>query len=317
MKKIGIFLLLLCFACDSDSVGPAGSSDFGIYLLKDKSASLYHMENIDINKLELEDAPWIGADDIEMYDYSSHCIYLKKTKADFFTQQVGISYNAQPFVVCANNRRCYIGAFYSMTSSIAISTPSIEDIADFIYPDDVIPIFSGFIGDHDQRNNFNIEIGLEQFGILHKGLVFELHSVEILDNGEIATIRYSYGIKNNDEDDLYILDPAKMGVNLFHYFTNGVVFRGNNIEYIAEYKTKETPDPWDSWKPEWFSKIRSGEVITKIITLKGYPHLPPGNYECFMFFNSPKNIAKEDRILSDGRYWLGYIQSPNFEMTIQ
>ncbi len=80
-------LLLLFIGCQSEDnlINPAEDSTFGIYLLKDRTLSIGQIQNKNIDELELESKPWLASTDIDFYDYSSHCIYLKKDKSEFFT----------------------------------------------------------------------------------------------------------------------------------------------------------------------------------------------------------------------------------------
>ncbi len=74
-------------------------------------------------------------------------------------------------------------------------------------------------------------------------------------------------------------------------------------------KVVDQPDPADSWKAEWFTKIGSGYAIERTVTLKGYPHIPAATYNCTFTFSNPNMISKTDRILPDGRYWLGHVEA--------
>lgn len=106
---------------------------------------------------------------------------------------------------------------------------------------------------------------------------------------------------------MYVLDPDKMGINLFHYFCIGLSFQNSNEYISSDYSEVEKPEPYDLLKPEWFTKIKSGTLIDRTVFLKGYPHIPSGKYNCSFYFFTPINIDKQDRETSDGRYWLGSI----------
>lgn len=64
-----------------------------------------------------------------------------------------------------------------------------------------------------------------------------------------------------DQSELLILDPDKMGLNLFHYFTNGLIIRNlsNNTSTIVKIQY-QTPSPWNGWHIEWLYRMSPGET---------------------------------------------------------
>jgi len=140
---------------DKNPIGPIEDSSFGIYLLKDKNIKIDQMTNTNINELELENTPWLNSSDIEFYDLSSHYIYLNKSNNEFFTTGKNISWDRQPFIVYANNTRCYIGCFHSSYSSLSINTPYIDELYLQMLPTDILAILYGNTT-NDKRNNENV-----------------------------------------------------------------------------------------------------------------------------------------------------------------
>ena len=49
--------------------------------------------------------------------------------------------------------------------------------------------------------------------------------------------------------------------------------------------------------------IHSGDS-TKTVIETGYPFIPSGSYDCYFRFPGP-GPGKEERILNDGRIWIG------------
>lgn len=238
MKKSIIVILLSVFlSCSTDKspLSPSGGSSFSIYLLKDHSISLQQIKDTDINELLLDDTAWISSDDIEFYDYSTHCIYLSKKKNEFFTKELSISMNDQPFVVKANNKRCYIGSFHSGAMSLGPTKPYIDEISTMFFPTDVLYINPGW-GSFDERNNTDVETALKSLNKLHSGIDINIKNIQVVDNSDTASVLYTYELLNHDKDNLYVLDPDKMGSDLFHYYTNGIVFRNNDRSFYSEYK---------------------------------------------------------------------------------
>ena len=133
---------------------------------------------------------------------------------------------------------------------------------------------------------------------------------------ELKSCNYSNGklvlnieLYNADTFNYYYLDPNKMGVSLFHYFTNGPIFW--NVNYSNSYKHQETvthPKPWNSWKKEWLTLIKSGERRNISITYNHFDRIPPGKYKVYFEFPGLNyGISQKDLALNGGRIWLGNI----------
>jgi hypothetical protein len=64
---------------------------------------------------------------------------------------------------------------------------------------------------------------------------------------------------------LYVIDPDKTGTALFHYFTNGIVFRGDAVLYQST--DKEVVTPAVDWDLSWFSEVPINSSIRRTVTL--------------------------------------------------
>lgn len=320
-KRLCIFtsalIVLSCFG-DETPTGPATDATFAIYLLDDTTMTTFQAIEYELSELQLQGAPWLSIDDIDFYDFSTHCIYLKENFSSLFssdTINVWRNVFGTPFVVVADGERCYLGSFYSLLSSWLPIGPRIEDIDCWQYPIDVIHInravgfnaadASAF---YDVRNDIRIRNSLLSQNKLNAGLQIELDNVEVINQPDTSTVVYTFTITNKDVDDLYVPDPELMVNNLFHFYTNGVTF-DNGHHYYSEYKSVTSPDPFYSWNIEWFTKIQSGHSIQRTVTLKGYPNIPVGSYYCWFKYSGPKKIERDNRMLSNGRLWLGEIES--------
>jgi len=301
-------LLLLVISCEinEDSAG-----NFSIYMLKDDGLSYLDIKDVDIDDLELKDDPWISSDDIKFYDFSTHNIYLNKSKSRFFDELADSSqfymfnFSSKPFVVNAGNQRIYIGSFFSAVSSMSIGKmPTISDGMIFYYPDDIIPIEFGSEQD-DPRRDPRIRNALIQDNIYHGGLSVELLDVLILENSDISTIQYTFRLTNTDSEDLYVFDPDKAGSAVFHYYTNGIDFWDKSTgKYLwSQYKISENAE----WSTDWYRRLDKGKSMTRTVTLKGYPQIPPGNYKCYFYYNTPIRIDKDHRTIHNSRIWLGRV----------
>jgi len=303
-------MILNNYMCERNPSSPNNNNPFSIHLLKNFSFTISDIIETDIDDLEIKNEAWIETEDIDFYDYSTHCIYLKNNKNVYFREELGISMNNQPFLVILNSKRHYIGSFHGGALAIAPTHPYIDELSINFFPSDVLYIAPSWNSDSvDVRNNMYIRENLENLDKLHEGLTLTITEIQIVDNSDTSTVKYKYIIKNNDQDDLLVIDPQKMGSDLFHYYTNGINFSGEGIIIGSKYKTVSAPDPFDSWELDWFTKIQAGHKMERTVTLKGYPKIPKGQYNCLFRFANPTNIEKESRYKDDARIWIGYIKS--------
>lgn len=322
-----ILSLAVFAACSSDSDPVSGTdaeSAFGIYFLADTSLTETEVFQMDIDELVLQGDAWLTGNDIEFYDYSSHCIYLKQDKSYFFKNYSGKYYRftptlmSRPFVVLAGIERCYVGAWHSGLLATAPTAPYIGELDVGYYPADVIHISRGWSDDEDIRSHPAVADVLIAEDLYHAGLELELLSFQLIDNADTATVEYSIIIVNNDQDDLYVIDPARMGSARFHYYTNGPhLWDYSELLYLySQYKEVEQPEPYDSWNFEWFTLIKSHQSIERTIQLRGYPHIPEGNYVGYMNFSNPFRIAKTDRYVAGNRIWIGSIRTNDLDIVV-
>lgn len=329
IKKIQFILLIFLISCEyiSSPDNKSVKSQFGIYFLKDEELKISDICDIPINELQQKNNPWISEKDIDFYDWSSHCIYLNKTKSNFIKGwEEGNIYNTfpkkfadKPFIVKADNKTCYSGYFSQADLSNEYYTyPVIEDLGiNSIYPDNVLIIEWIYLFHESPLNNDDVKNILIDSDIFHGGIKInfdqdDTNTIKIIENSDTSTISYKFTITNNDIDDLYIIDPDKTGSDLFHYFTNGPVFQ--NIEtnelYEARRRKRINLPSLDYWSQSWYSKIESGKTIERTVVLKGYPKFKSGEY-LFEFKYNGQNIGidKHKDSLSDGRFWLGPTRS--------
>ncbi|MFA5806618.1 MAG: hypothetical protein WC879_18455, partial [Melioribacteraceae bacterium] len=78
-KVIAIISLIVLQSCKDSAVEPISKNNyvFAIYYLKDTTLKAWDVWKKDLNDFDLEDKPWLTENDIDFYDWSSHCIYLK------------------------------------------------------------------------------------------------------------------------------------------------------------------------------------------------------------------------------------------------
>lgn len=245
--------------------------------------------------------------DIDYYDASTNMIYLKKENSplrDF------MGYGS--FAVYADKDKIYGGQVFPGYSSSMPIGPLIWSAPSF-YPDYTIRIdFSYYIDSlgnpspEDPRSDSRIINALKKFNQYHVGLTCSIDRVARTKNGLTS---FTYTVNNNDSYNYYILSPDKMGLDLFHYFTNGlfIIIPGSDAWY---YQRKDIdPEPWDSWNIAWFDFLPAGSSRSYMITYPPSGAVPPGEYEViFEFPGMSHQISREELMQITGRIWLGDIR---------
>jgi len=323
IRHIIIVLLLIIFAMSCTPINePEDGYPYAIYFLQNDNLIITDVMDKDLNSLRLESDPWLTSDDIDFYDWSSHCIYLKEDKGNFIPGWDTIQpfkmfprdWADKPFVVTSNGQREYLGYFFSPAYSLElVPVPMFVDLGyNTACPSNILKFDWSWLYIENTLNNPRVKNALIEDNLLHSGIEVTLDSLNentiiVLENSDTATISYTLTITNNDEDDLYILDPDITGSEIFHYFSYSIVFYNidDDKEYKSWWKKSYQPPFTGYWSPEWFVKISSMESIQRTITLKGYPHFPPGEYLVQTAFSSPMNISKDELSRVDGRYWFG------------
>ena len=114
---------------------------------------------------------------------------------------------------------------------------------------------------------------------------------------------------NLESDNLLYLDPDKMGLELFHYFTNGLIIRDSQNSYTYKLTTQK-PEPWDSWAADWLTVINGNETKTISIIYNDFDFLPTGEYTAsFSYPGLSHQIEKEELQQNIGRIWLGELNN--------
>ncbi len=335
LKKVIILpvlvIILLLFNCSEQVIvinsGNIQQPNFGIFLFSDDTVGTFDIQYDTLDSFVLRDDPILELDDIDFYDYSTHCLYLNKSK-DALREKNSLFGNQKgtPFVFMADGERCYLGTFWNGLSSLGLNKdmPKIFAINwSYLYPEDVIYI-NNYVtweseGEVDQRFDDRIKSVLIDAGKYHAGIQVELTDVTIVSVSDIPAVRYTIEIRNNDQDNLYVPDPVKMD-GYFFYYSCGLSLHdindsdGYDNSLMSIYS--QSPDPHDSWDFEWFTRIDSGESITREYTIIANEDIKTGEYECKLWYTGPKNINKEARNRPDGRIWIGRIWSSSFYLTV-
>ena len=239
-------------------------------------------------------------DDIELYDSSTHILYFKKEYKEF----TAISEILQgAFSFLDKGITIYSGSFVpgyanSIPAGPFIQTPS-------MYGNYALRIDLWLNNQTDVRNCPRLIKILKDHSLLHSGLSGSVDYVDVSSN----QISFGFTVVNNDPTDLLILDVNKTGPNLFHYFTNGLcLWDQNQNQVFSSTIDYQQPDPWNSWKTEWLTLLKSGEQMSFAIN---YPIASPiSSGEYYMSFEFPGlayQVLKNDLFQGNSRIWLGDI----------
>lgn len=323
-----LFIIIFFTGCSDDNpiIPPEKNKNtFAIYFLKDTTLTIKDIVNTKLVNLVLADKPWLTHQDIDFYDWSSHCIYLKKDKSHFFPgyyegyYQLPRSWTDRPWIVVANKKPCYQGYFVTDASVDVFPFPEISalEAGTWGYPKDIITsdwIFWFFHS--DPRDNELVKEALIQSGLYHGGIEVTLDTIGSpikVFNDDTTTVEYTLKIKNIDQDDLYIFDPEKVDDEIYNYYTNGPNFINVDTyqSYGSQYEKSKKPDRWDG---NWYTLLKSGEYIIRTIKNNGYPFIPPAKYlvQCgYVAHRLEKNIRETQQ----GRYWLGQTRTDTIYIT--
>jgi len=258
--------------------------------------------------LKMGDNSIVPTSGIDFYDVSTHMIYLKKELP--YLKKVEGSYGGMMSVYVGNDE-IYKCSFHSAIRSYLPSGAYIS-CNPLFYGENILRInFMQFLDENgkpqntDPRNDKRIIAALKKYRQYHEGLHCELKSCNY-SNGKLVL---NIELYNPDTFNYYHLDPEKMGVGLFHYFTNGPTFW--TVPHTKSYTHQETvihPEPWNSWKKEWLTLIKSGERKNISITYNRFDMMPAGKYR--MYFGFPGlsyGVSQKDLVQKDGRIWMGSI----------
>ena len=288
-----ILLLFLVAGCETEK-DPAD-------LLPDSSIEL-----TDGYCLVAGDQVVVNHHDIEHYDYGTHLIYLKslRSSAEFLEE-------AGSLTVYAGGEEIYTVTTQPGYSSFAPSGPIIWThptfYEDYIIAIDLIGTYEVLTGSiADSREDPRIVEALEKYGQYREGLHCELTSFHYSAPDKVVL---HLKLSNRDEVNYYYLDPEKMGMGLFHYFTNGLTLWDREAKESYTHQTEHIqPYPWDSWDMDWMSLLEGGSTVTITIEYNNFESLPPGTYLALFHFPGLAHVERDQLAQRHGQIWLGKLQ---------
>ncbi len=112
-------------------------------------------------------------------------------------------------------------------------------------------------------------------------------------------------LRNEDPVNYYYWDPEKLGMECYHYVTNGLRL----LDEIGQsYKHHVQALSWAHADPDRMSLLESDSSVVLTITYEHFDELRPGNYSAQFRFPGPYKVeSREDLDQENGRIWLGEI----------
>jgi len=247
-------------------------------------------------------------DDFALYDSSARILYFKSNHPEF------VDYKDSEFSFFANSVLIYKGCFWSAYYSSFPSTPFVTSDPFYFYQNHALGFEYLNQGQPDPRNDPRLISAFKEKGLLHSGLSLFIESLSV--SG--TTVNFSCIVTNHDESDLYIFDYNKMGPALFHFYTNGLIMvNKDQPEIIYCITNPRGPVPYDSWKMEWLSLLKSGKSVRLNIDYSIENPLKKGNYVAYFTFPGlTYQISRSDINQPMGRIWLGKVTGTR-KVTIQ
>ena len=247
---------------------------------------------------------------IDYYANSVHMVYLKDP-VSFSEDIVGSGVNA----VYAGGDSIYRLENMNGYDSYMPAGPMIWNQSmynDYVMHIDLLRIVDSD-NQEDPREDPRIKAALHQYDQYYEGLSCEIKGVKIVEAGGILL---ELELRNQDSFDYLYLDPGKMGMSLFHYFTNGLFLRTSSWDNYSHKIEVRSPEPWDSWNSDWLSVIASGETVSLSLEYLQFEEFPAGDYTAvFSFPGLSYQVKKEELDQAGGRIWLGDLDA-NFPLTL-
>jgi hypothetical protein len=77
-----LFVFIAIIQCSKmkDAISPYNGTGIAFYILENRNLLIQEALQKDLNSLKTQSNPWLTSDNISIYDYSTHLIYLKGDK---------------------------------------------------------------------------------------------------------------------------------------------------------------------------------------------------------------------------------------------
>ena len=250
----------------------------------------------------------LNHEDIDCYDFSTHFIYLKEP-FELLGEPARWDLADMAFTVYAGKIPVYSGNLWPAYRSSMPGGPFIQWPS--FYPPYVIGIgYMSYLFTaqpdtlEDPRASRAITDALKSYGQYREGLSVPVGNITL---GSAGDLTFSFTVTNGDDGNYYILSPDKMGLGMFHYFTNGLCLYNQDSGWLVHLEEVISPEPWDSWDAGWLELLEGHSSRTYTITYDQFDKVPPGQYDAFFRFPGLHHVEQSEIERSDGRIWLGEI----------
>lgn len=238
--------------------------------------------------------------DLELYDSSAHIFYFKTNHPEFDKNSQSV------FSVIIKSDTIYKGDFWPMFRS---DTPTRVYIHTwpFWLQNYALWIENRYNIKPDLRNDPVIIQAFKDRNLLHSGINLAINSLEVTN----TQVTFSFTLTNKGQSALLIMDPDKMGINLFHYYTNGLLFRktsdGSSF-YVSV--PSQAPSHYTVWLIDWLTKLNSNETKTFNLIYPLNSPIASGEYKItFVYPGFNLQISKDQLIQDNARIWLGDVRA--------
>jgi hypothetical protein len=245
--------------------------------------------------------------DISYYDYGAHLIYLKShISSEALLEEVG------SLTVYAGGEEIYTVGTHPGYSSYMPTGPFIWTYPNFyedynIAIDLMLATYEAMTLEvNDIREDQRIVKALKKYGQYREGLHCEISSCNYSAPGEVVL---KLKLTNRDEVNYYYLDPEKMGMGPFHYYTNGLsLWDAEEGQSYTNQTEHISPDPWDSWDLDWMSLLGGGSSVMITLEYKNFESVPTGNYWALFEFPGLAHVDRDQLAQRHGQIWLGKLE---------
>ena len=259
-------------------------------------------------RLEFSNGTVLVGNDIMFYDSSAHLLFLKK--------DLELKQGVTGFDVLVNNDIIYQGTIFPCyLSSRPLSHYSISDC--FFYGKNVIE-FNCYPDTNDLRNDPRIINSLGQSGLLHRGLSCSIDNIKVNSFDNYSAVECSITIKNNDNFNYSILDPAKMGELDFNCYTGGLNFQNINTKVSSFLRWSVPNSDWANLTMNDFSILKAGSEVKYTFKSSDYYKMEKGIYKAqFRFCGLRYSLPDFNLSQKDGWIWVGDAKSTYDNLTVE
>jgi hypothetical protein len=246
-------------------------------------------------KIEFSNGTIITQNDIVFYDSSTRIFFLKNNLPDQkFTS----------FDVKLKNQTIYSGQHHACELS-SLPKSDIYISGCFLYGSDILEI-GAYQGKEPMVNDSRIIQYLESKKLLKKGISCSIKNIEVLNYPGYSKVTCKISLKNHDNNNYYIPDPAKMGESKFSYYTGGLNFYNTGTNTYSFLKWTSPVSDWYTVALNDLSVLKAGAETEIIFTSTDYHSIEKGNYRIrFVFPGLRYSTSTFDLNQSGGRIWVG------------